>query len=306
MPEANPYPAVYVLGAPKCGTTSLHEYLGQHPDIFVSEKKELHFFSSALLDAAANGPGDAYALRTLVRGEAEYLHWFSDAAASQITVDVSPSYLYHHQAATRVRAARPDARLIAVVRDPVEKSYSQYLHMVRAQRETLSFEAALEAEPTRIADAWSDMWRYTESSFYSRQLRAWAEVFGTEALLVLFSEDLSRRPDDTMRRVFDFLAVPPRPVARSTRRNAGGLARSKRIARFVEGPNRAKLVVRKIVPESIRGRIALRLLEANTGKKPELAAGTRRALENRFAPEAEELSRFVGVAPPWPWIGDHG
>lgn len=304
MVEDQGYPGVYVLGAPKCGTTSLHEYLGQHPAIFVSKKKELHYFTHRLLSEAAHGPGDEFGLRTVVRDESEYLRWFRGARPDQVSVDVSPSYLYYDQVAPSIHQVRPDAQLIAVVRDPVEKAYSQYLHMRRSQRESLELRDALAAEGDRTRGGWSDLWRYVDSSRYAGHLRAWAEVFGRERLLVLFSEELAREPARTMTLVHNFIGVEPRAIRASRARNAGGLARSRRLASFIEGPNRPKRLARKMLPESVRGRLALRLVEANTGTKPHMDPEMRRELQSRFRSEVTDLADFMGSPPPWSWSRD--
>jgi hypothetical protein len=225
-------PSFLIIGAQRAGTTSLYDYLCRHPDVAgptvpkgeVWWAKELHFFD------------DGYE-----RGVDWYRAWFPLAASrvlarrrgrDLVAGEATPSYMFHPQAPARVAATIPDARLIALLRDPVERAYSHYQMMVRMGREQLSFEDAVEAEPERLAaeqqrrDAdptyKSPDYRhfaYISRGLYAEQLERWLEHFPRERLLVVASEDLGARPEEVYVAVLAFLGLREWPLRDVTFRN---------------------------------------------------------------------------------------
>ena len=200
-----PLPDFLVLGAQKAGTTALYAYLRWHPGITGPSWKEVSFFD-----------------RHWWRGPAWYRGQFPLRTGSRLVGEASPSYLFHPLAPERVRALVPEARLVALVRDPVARAYSHYQHEVALGREPLSFEDALAAEPERtrgeeaklVADpkAFSRAWwdhTYVARGLYADQLERWLEVFPREQLLVVRSEDLGERPGETYAEILAFLGAAP-------------------------------------------------------------------------------------------------
>jgi hypothetical protein len=194
-----------VIGAQKAGTTALYAYLRWHPGITGPSWKEVSFFD-----------------RHWWRGEAWYRGQFPIRAGSRLVGEASPSYLFHPLAPERARALVPDAKLIALVRDPVDRAYSQYQHEVALGREPLSFEDALAAEEERTrgeaerlaADprAWSRAWwdhTYAARGLYAEQLERWLAAFPREQLLVVATEELGERPAETYASVLAFLGAAP-------------------------------------------------------------------------------------------------
>ncbi len=297
------YPNLFVVGAPKSGTTSIYDYLAEHPSVFVPVRKELHFHSSPELRANVAGPGDAAAVRGIVTSSEEYQGYFAHTDASHTVVaDVSPSYLYHARSAGRIHAVSPNARIVVLVRDPVERAYSQYLHLVRVQRENLDFEAALDAEDARRSAGWASMWRYVDTSRYARQISTYLETFGSDRVLILHAEHLRAARDETMAKLFDFIGLEPVETSGLDERNAGGAARSKLVARTMAGQGIVKAAARAVVPKRYRRGVALRALALNTGAKPQLETGARARLQEAFADEAVELAALTGAALPWSWV----
>ncbi len=147
---------------------------------------------------------------------------FLSVRTGRIVGEASPSYLFHPQAPERAAALVPEARLIAILRDPVERAHSHYQHEVSLGREELPFEEALEAEEERLAGELERMrsdpsyfshawWNYTylARGRYAEQLERWQAYFPVERLLVLSNEELATRPGETYARVLEFLGAPP-------------------------------------------------------------------------------------------------
>jgi Sulfotransferase domain len=201
---ARPLPDFLILGAQKAGTTALYAYLREHPEVTGPAWKEVSFFD-----------------RHYVRGLRWYRGNFPLRGRRAAAVgEASPSYLFHPLAPERVRAALPDVRLVALLRNPVERAHSQYQHEVALGRESLPFDDALAAEQARLAGeverltsdpgyfshAWWDH-TYAARGLYAEQLERWLTLFPREQLLVLFTDELAADPAGSYKRVLDFLGV---------------------------------------------------------------------------------------------------
>jgi Sulfotransferase domain len=217
-----PLPDFLILGAQKAGTTALYAYLRWHPQVTGPSFKEVSFFD-----------------RHYAHGERWYRAHLP-IRRSGIVGEASPSYLFHPLAPERVASMLPRARLIALLRNPVDRAFSHYQHEVALGREELSFEDALEKEeermegelermlrdPTYFSYAW---WNYTYAARgrYAEQLERWFAAFERDQLLVLFTEELAADTAGTYRRVLDFLDVDARGLGSYPRifeREYGGMA----------------------------------------------------------------------------------
>lgn len=195
------------LGVQKGGTTTLQRLLEQHPGAFLPTAKELHYFSLHFAE-----------------GEAWYRDQFAAASPEQRCGEITPYYLFHPQAPARLQALIPQARLIVLLRDPAERSLSQYFHSRRLGLEPLPLEAALAAEPERLQGALEQLQApdgrhrshqehsYLSRSRYQEQLPRWRALFPPEQLLVLRSEDLFEQPQGVWDRVLRFLELDPMPL----------------------------------------------------------------------------------------------
>jgi hypothetical protein len=201
-------PDFIIIGAQKCGTGFLYRRLRQHPDFKPTNVREVHYFD------------DNYH-----RG----LDWYrSHFPASKgkgkrwtVTGEKSPYYLYHPLAARRTATVVPQAKLIVLLRNPVDRAYSAYHHQRRAESETLSFEDAITAEEHRLWGEEKKMlaeesyvsfnhrrFSYLSRGVYVDQLRNWHDYFEREQMLILKSEDFYSRTQENMALVLDFLGLP--------------------------------------------------------------------------------------------------
>ena len=172
-------PNTVFVGASKCGTTTLYDLCKAHDDFYVPLMKEIHYFSSPELMKRQGGNGDRFVIETIVKGRDGYHERFSDAVREKVICDFSPSYFFFAETtANRIRGELgEEVKIVITLRDPIDKVYSQYSHLVRDARETLSFSEALKAEAKRREEGWSDMFLYLESGFYTEKLRTWIETF---------------------------------------------------------------------------------------------------------------------------------
>lgn len=180
-------PNYLVIGAQKCATSTLCDLLARHPDVFMTEPKEPYFFSHDEVWA---------------RGLVWYESLFAGAAGTRAVGEGSTTYTMRHlypNAAERLREHVPDAKLIYIVRNPLERTPSHWVHMrSRGGREKRPFAAALREAP-----------EYLDNSMYLRQIDVYRRWWPDERILVLFFEDFVKDKAATMRRCFEFLGVDP-------------------------------------------------------------------------------------------------
>lgn len=284
-------PDFFVVGAAKAGTSSLYDYLSQHPDIFMPDLKEPHFFSEWRPPTPAPDDLDGY------------LSLFEGVPGGARAGEASTSYLCSAEAPTRLKRFRPDAKIVVVLRNPVERAYSQYWNHVRDSVETLSFEEALEAEPERAARGWWCGYHYVGCGLYAEQVKRYLDLFGGESVRVYLFEDLVQDGEGVCRDLFSFLGVGAgQPVETRRARNRSGPPRSTLASWFLhEATVMFRLSQRQLarrgfekgpLPVAWRRSVKEWLQARNTGKVPEMDARTRDRLRNVFR---EDVLRLEGI-----------
>lgn len=189
-------PDFFIVGTPKSGTTSLFNYLEEHPEVFVPMVKEPHYFSQPEV-------ANTYYKTTLIDTLQEYLHLYKEAGKFKAIGDLSSSYLFHGQSALRIREFNPEAKIIIILRNPAERAVSHYLmdlHLDLIQKplqEVLSHPE----ENTQFYE------QYVELGMYSRQVENYLKTFGAHQVLLLLSDELFLQTEKTIARIFEFLGV---------------------------------------------------------------------------------------------------
>jgi hypothetical protein len=208
-------PDFLLIGAAKAGTTTLHAWLAQHPLVVPSTTKEVHYFDYEFYRGE-----DWY--RTHFPHERERAAFAGEHGRPFLTGESSPTYLSHLWAPERIARALPGVRLLVVLRNPVDRAYSQYQMSVRESLEDLSFEAATEREQARLRPELARSRRdrhyrslplakhsYLHRSHYDDQLARWLELYPREQIRVLRAEDLAERPLQTLAAAYEHLGLPP-------------------------------------------------------------------------------------------------
>ncbi|MFH1680250.1 MAG: sulfotransferase [Candidatus Eisenbacteria bacterium] len=294
-------PNFVLIGAPKCGTTSLYYYLRQHPQVYLPERKELHYFTYDHLKDLTAGPGDARTLDFACSTRAEYEAHYRGADAAAAVGDISPSYFCFPEVSRAIREELGDARIVVSVRDPIQKAFSQYMHLVRDGREDLPFHEGLLAEEERMRRGYGFLWRYASGSLYADRIASFSEVFGRDRVKILVFEDLVRSPETVLRDLFGFLGVDPesRPDLSGVY-NRSGRPRSVTVARFLSKQGVLSRWASRCVPRFIRSRVARRLLDLNTGTKGAIDERSAEYLRAYFRADVERLGALIGRKPGWP------
>ncbi len=287
-------PDFLVIGAAKCGTTTLHHWLRQHPQVFVPATKEPRHFALAGRVPALVGRGDMEAMGEAVVEPAAYEALFAERGAALAAGEVSPLYLFEPGTAERIHAAEPGMRIIAVLRDPAERAFSSWLHLVRLGREDVTpFSRALDAEEERAGEPRALLWHYRAAGFYDRLLAPYFRLFPRERIHVLLAEDLASDPHDAMKRIFEFLGVDASFVPETgERHNVGSVARRNGLHAFLHGDHPVKSVLRRVIPGPVRRRLVDTAAALNR-HRPQLDGPTRGRLVEAFRPDILALERRI-------------
>ena len=217
-------PNFFVVGAQKAGTTSLYHYLEQHPDVFMSPRKEPHFFEGMQSDYRR--PDRRLAP---VTGVEEYMALFAGVRGEKAVGEASTSYIYSERSPALIERSLPEAKIIAVLRNPADRAYSNYLHCVRGGREPLAdFAEALKAEETRREEGWAPLWYYKRKGYYHAQVKRYLDTFGRDRVRIYLYDDLKREPFGVLRDLFGFLGVDETFVPDlSVQHNTAGLPKNR-------------------------------------------------------------------------------
>jgi hypothetical protein len=203
-----PLPDFLIAGVPKAGTTALHAALVQHPGLFLPQVKEPKFFLSDGPPPATGGPGDVQTYQEHVWRQDDYEALFAPAPHGALLGEATPFYLYDLESHSRIKALVPSARLIVLLRDPVDRAHSNWTHLWNAGLEPeADFLTACRAEPARQAAGWAAFWHYISLGRYGEQVRHLYEHFPREQVLLMRYRELKDDPAAALDRVCAFLGV---------------------------------------------------------------------------------------------------
>lgn len=293
------WPDFLLIGTPKGGTTALHAALVAHPQLRMSRVKEPKFF---LCDgrppprSGQRGPGDAHSAREWVWREQDYRQLFEDRPSGVLAGESTPFYLYDRAAQRRIAAAVPHARLIAVIRDPVDRAYSNWTHLRSdgLEREP-DFIKALALESERVEHGYAPFWHYSRLGRYGEQLQHLYTLFPREQVLVLRYRQLAEEPDRTLDTVCDFLGVARHPAARSKPDNVHPFVAAGPRTSALGATIRAGAALGAFAPPQVWRRVEAplrRALHRGGGARPPLSVDQRRAA---LAPLADDIGLLEEV-----------
>jgi len=304
-------PDLFIIGAPKSGTTSLYDYLDTHPDVYMSPVKEPAYFSP---DMQA-GFKHRFAFGT---DESEYLALYAEAKGEKHLGEASTRYLASHDAPRLIHEFEPSSRIIAILRNPVEMVYALHNERVsHGAEDVLDFEEALALDDERRAGNHLPFGSnargavYRDNALYGEQVQRWIDAFGRDRVLVIVFDDFAKDTPGQYKRVLEFLDVDPTHVpeafgvSNASHRSRGGVVRvvfESRLARWgrrkalpaVLGENRAARVARSVRHSRLNRR---------PNPRPPMRAELVRELQDAFTDDVAHLGRIVGRDLNQEWFG---
>ena len=285
-------PNFLIIGSAKGGTSSLHYYLRQHPQIFMPDLKEPRFFAleGGILNFQNPDSAINYNSITTLR---EYESLFANVTNELGIGEASPLYLYSEKAARRIKHYVPDAKLMVILRNPVDRAFSCYTHLLREGYEPLSFEAALKAESERRQNNWAHLWHYREAGYYYRQLKPYFELFNPEQIKIYLFDEFKQDNHAVLTDIYDFLGVDRDFVPDMTRQNVSGMPKSRRLQKFFSQKNVFRSTIQAVMPKEIRHTVAAKIKAWNIGKKPKLNPETRHQLMLEYRDDILQLQTLI-------------
>lgn len=287
------HPNFFIVGAPKCGTTAMHTYLDQHPDVFMSPFKEPHHFGTDIQNPF------------YLRDREQYLKLFEAATTERRVGESSVNYLYSKLAAAEIKSTYPEALIIAMFRNPVDKIHAQHNELHYQGKEPVGdFEQALALEAERAAGRQlpdvpnPSTLLYRQSARFAEQLQRYYEQFGRERVLVLIHDDLVADIRPVYRRTCEFLGIDPgfEPEFRIV--NANHVVKSYALRRLLKQPPAlVRALVKAVLPhQPTREVIKLQMKRLNTTyqPRPPMRPELRRQLQQELLPDVVALSELLG------------
>jgi hypothetical protein len=308
-------PDTFIIGAPKSGTTSLYVWLRGHPEVFMSPVKEPCYYSR---DLASDNSGNFLRYGT---DRDRYLALFEGAGSAKRLGEASTRYLYSTEAPSLIAADSPDARVIALLRNPVDFIASLHAHKLAGGTEDLeSLEDALKAEADRHAgkrvprDSNPHLATYRDRARFGEQLPRWIETFGRDRVHVMIFEEMVADPARHFREVLEFLHVDPSYVPEAFSTHNPAHASSGGIMRTVLRTPPVQFVAWRVLPavvgdvraRSLARRMAHSKLRRKTAARAQVSTELRARLEAELTPDVARLSEILGRDMNSFWFGGAG
>ncbi|MGR9101163.1 MAG: sulfotransferase family protein [Gammaproteobacteria bacterium] len=273
-------PVFLGIGAQKSGTSTLNAILKQHPDIFLPTIKEIHFFDSE---------------RNYAKGVGWYEAFFRKAKSRQITGEFTPDYMFSERAPDRMHEVLgKDVKLIFILRDPVDRAYSQYFMALRKGSESLAFPEIVDAELQR-PDSGRE---YFRNGLYARQIERYLNYFDKENMFfMIFETDFLSGREAALERLCAFLGVPGFRFRLDVHKNRAAKSRSLLLARFIHGDALFSWLPEKLAPPyPLRLKIRWALNRLNTKKieKPSMSPEVRKKAYRYFNEDIARLEEILG------------
>jgi hypothetical protein len=293
-------PDFFVIGVPKAGTTALHVALARHPQLFMSEIKEPKYFLCDGPPPQRGGPGDAKSFRARVWRRKDYEALFDCAPAGTLRGESTPFYLYDPDAQRRLHDAVPHARLIALLRDPIDRAHSNWTHLWSAGLEPeQDFVKACRLEDQRAAAGWASFWRYLDLGRYGEQLQRLYARFPREHVLVLRYQQLHDEPERTLDRICAFLGVDTGVISEIPAENVTTHVTASQRNRTLAVVLRAGAAIERHLPppvwRSTEAFLSQRIQTEQRRREP-LTAAQRAELLPHFEQDIALLEELTGLA----------
>lgn len=284
-----PWPVFFIVGAAKAGTTLLWSRLRAHPDLFLPEKKEFHYFSGI-----HPSPREKHVVQA-VTDEKTYLRYFPSDRPSVLAGEASTSYLWEPNTAQRIRERVPNARILILLRNPVDRLFSHYRMDVALGLQPLGLWDAIQEDRTRKGKGWGISHLYLELGYYAEQIERYLAVFPERQIRILYAPDLKARPDELLASVCTFLGVDPAHLPSHSSRmqtNAYAVGRTVWI-RWLWRQHALRSAGQKVLPQSLRQALRSRWMDSPADPLV-IDLPTHGWLSEHYAAHQERLETLLG------------
>lgn len=278
-------PNFIIIGAAKAGTSSIFQYLVQHPQIYGCPIKEPSFFAFAGESVNYSGPGDYLFNQSVVTTYDAYESLFDGVTNEFAIGEASVVYLNNKKAAVNIKRYVPRAKIIVVLRNPVDRAISSYSHLVRDGFESMgSLSEALAVEELRIQNNWQHLWQYQRLGFYCDALRNYFSLFPREQIAVYTYDALTKDPQGLLTEIYAFLGVDQsfHPDT-SYRHNVSGIPRSRMLHRLLMQKSVVKDLLKPFIPKELRLSMQMKITRRNIDARGiNVSEAERKYLKDKF------------------------
>lgn len=266
--KGNNLPDFLIVGAPKCGTTSMYHYLDEFDDIFMSIPKEPKFITSQFLDLSFKGKGDCRKGK-FIKDYDSYTKLF-EIVTNQIAGEASADTLYYYkESIPKIKEIIGDPKILIFLRNPINRAFSAYMHLRRDLRETVpTFKEAISLENKRIEENYIFLWHYLNVGKYYEQVNAYLNEF-SDVKIILF-DDLKREPKKIIQEVRSFLGLEKKDFDFKVEKfNQSGSLKHPWLKKIYTKNNFLMKFISKLIPSNFKGKVRDRVfaLEKATLKK---------------------------------------
>lgn len=281
----NNSPHFLIVGAPKAGTTSLYHYLQQHPRVFMPENKEPRFFCNYPVDCFEFGK--KYFHSDIISTSDEYLALFEKASENSITGEASTDYLSCQGAAHRIFSWNPMVKIIIMLRDPIDRAFSEYQHSIAGGFQSISFWESMCLEKERISQQYDPIFWHTKRGLYFDSVNEYMSLFGRENVQIIFFEEFVSSTLDVVESILKFIGLSLVPIDVSVRHNAGKKFNDRcSLMNFLHKEQKIKILSRMV-----------RYFDKGNkkGAKKALTDQQYEMLRSRFVDDVDKLSRLLNA-----------
>ena len=269
-------PNFLVIGAAKCGTTSLHHYLSDHPEIFICPVNEPNYFAYCnreRLDFSEAGNSESIAPNSITDFES-YSTLFSEADGFPAVGEVSPLYLYHNSAPKNIFEKLGLIKFIVILRNPVDRAFSQ------------------SQEREHKNQGWG--WNYKDVGFYGTQLQRYFDLFPKDSFFIRLFDEFQKQPQKILRELCEFLEIDATyQFHTSIKHNISGIPKNKWLHDFLRTKNTLKSTIKTFVPNSLRRNLWHFANQKNLSK-PSLDPETRKRIASFYVDDILRLQEMIG------------
>ena len=285
-------PNFLIVGAAKSGTTSLHHYLKQHPEVCMPKIKETFFFTGESWENIKPPPGRSESEKVVITSMDEYKNLFDIKKNTKAIGEACNGYLYYYEKSiSNIKHILLDPKIVVILRNPIDRAFSGYLHHMRDGFENFSFEEALKLEQKREKDKWWWGYQYIKMGFYYKQVNAYIENF-SQVKIYLY-DDLKKDTLGLVKDMYEFLEVDSSFIPDvSIKYNVTGVPKNKFLHEFLTKPNIFKSMIKPIVKVMLEKEKSVKLVEDLKAKnlaKPGMKPETREYLKNIYC---EDIIKF--------------
>jgi len=288
------WPTFIIIGAGKSGTTSLYRHLAEHPEVFMSPKKEPNFFAFEGKQLDFRGPRDDAAKNRSITTKDEYLELFSGVRKEKAIGEASPVYIYSEMAAERIHHYLPDAKLVAILRQPVDRAYSAFMMMVRTGRESCGdFKEVLQDQARRQNENWGSA-TLLEEGYYFKLVSRYYKLFDKSQIKIFLFEDIVNDISNVYSSLCEFIEVNPQLGPETFHKhNVSGLPRSRWLHSWTSKSGGIKELGKLILPKSTRASIKEKIRKNNLIKVP-IDKELRKELTTIYEEDILNLQTLIG------------